>query len=1683
MGEVLRAWQLDQRARALAVRLKDLQARGERALLLFESSLDFMCAFCGCLYAGVAAVPAPPPDPLRLKRTLPRLQAIAADAGASLVLCSSSLKERLDQLAGDRLRGLPQARIAADEVAWEQAVDWDPPAIREEDIAYLQYTSGSTAQPKGVMVSHRNLMRNSESVRRAWGYSQGSRSITWVPYFHDYGLVDGLIQPIHTGFRALVMTPRSFLRNPFSWLQAVSLHALSHIQGPSFAYEHCLGRIGADQRGALDLSSIETASIGAEPIRWDLLERFSRFFSPCGFRQEAFHPAYGLAEATLLVATKARSAALRRESAAGTTGFEDASGRATAKGRRPVVSCGPPAQGVRIAIVHPDSRRSQPPGQEGEVWICGESVSGGYWNRPRESREVFDARLEEGGQDSYLRTGDLGFLLDGQLFITGRLKELIIIRGRNLYPQDIEWTALASHAALRPGGAAAFAIEVGGEEHLALACEVFPDKLAKAGAEAVRDALLQAIAEEHDAPLSRLILLRPGSLPKTSSGKLQRLGCRQALLEGRLAALLDWRPPHIETTSGNIEQIPDNKGHSLDQPSDDAARVRELLIDGLAEIAGIAQEEIDTGAPFARYGLDSASAMRLAANLGDRLGRPLAPQSLYNHPSIDRLAEHLSAGPAGELGAGLEPIAGEGQEAIAVIGIGCRFPAADGPEEFEKLLRDGIDAVGQMPMGRRSLLPRAQGDEADPPLVGGFLESVEGFDAAFFGISPREAEWMDPQQRILLEVAWEALEHACIPASSLKASLSGVYLGISSQEYPNFFGDGRRAYAATGGALSIAANRLSYALDLRGPSLAIDTACSSSLAAVHQACGDLRRGDCELALAGGVNLVLHPDLSRSLVQAGMLSATGRCRAFDAEADGYVRGEGCALVVLKRLSDARRQGDRVLALILGSAIGQDGRSNGITAPNGQAQAGVIRRALARAGVAPSTVGYIEAHGTGTALGDPIEADALQQVYAIGRKEGSVCRIGSVKTNIGHLEAAAGIAGLIKAVVALRSGEIAQSLHLQRINPRIGLDQSRFGFSGRKSTWQRPEDHPRRAGVSSFGFGGVNVHAVLEEAPASKRSQVSRERPSRILALSAASSGALDRLAARFSRFAAGRDDLDLADVCFSAAVGRSHLRHRLALRCRSLADLPAGLDRWRRGQSGSEIIAARARRTAPKIAFLYTGQGSLWAGMGSQLWRSEPTFRRAIEGCLQLRPDLKLPHALSQQELLQPELAQPALFCLQYALGRMWQAWGIVPQAAIGHSLGEYAAACAAGVFSLEDGLNLVVERSRLIGSLPRNSGMAAVFGEPARIASALEARGGAISIAARNGPADLVLSGPLKNLDSLLQQLHEEGIGHRRLAVSHAFHSHLMDPVLRDLERVAAAVEMRPPRIPLASNVSGDWADERILRPDYWSLHLRRTVRFHEGFLKLVAKGCRAFVEIGPRPALLGSARKARLAADPDEDGEDLWLPSLRPGRDDWETASASLCRLYVAGADVDWKGFEGRDGCRLISLPRYPFERRPFWLGRRPSQDAASGGTASGPAEHPRLGRPLEPLAHRPLESCWQLDREWGPRPSGERGGTFRLSAAAVAELALAAWGRALGDSPAQLKSVRLHETMPSGIGLQSSLVRQEEGSALFRLYGRSRSDSAWRLLASASIERLSAAASGPRKPIPAEQAAEDGV
>ena len=1561
---------------------------GDRVLLVYPPGLDFARGLLGCMAAGVVGVPVYPPDPLNPQGSIARLQRVADDCGAKAVLTSRGYARAWQAGAVEPVLTASGAGWGGD-LAWHvvpggvggrgveglvsggQVGGWAPDP---DAPAFLQYTSGSTGDPKGVVVTHANLAHQLDFVGRSLGFGGDSRFVVWLPQYHDMGLIGALLGAVYGNAALTMMSPLSFLHRPALWFEVMHRVGATHTIAPNFAYELAVRKTTAEQRARWDLSSLQMVLSGAESVREGTSRRFVEAFAVCGLRPEVFCPAYGLAEHTLAVTVWGRSRVrvdrYQLETQRRAVLSEGLDGQV-------LMSCGELNDDVAVQIVDPQRCVVLAEGEVGEIWVDSPSKAAGYWGDAQRSRASFGARLAGAvGGRGYLRTGDLGFVRRGELYVCGRIKDLLIVAGRNIDPQDIEDSLRGCHLLVRPGGIAAFAIEGGGGgggegEALAVLVEVAGEASRQVLVEVV-GAVRAVVLENHQLRCAVVVVGPRGSVSKTTSGKVQRGRCRAALLDGTLAAraLLVDRLPDQQPASAALSasQAVTPAGHDL------VAVVGEQV----AAVVGIGVAEVDIDQPLGAVGLNSLGVSELAVRLSGVLGVQVNPVDVLNHPSVRGLAGMLGDG-GGQHRQWVEPVVGAGvgaraDEPIAVVGMACRFPGGvDGAAGLWDLVVGGRDAVGEFPSDRGWNL--AELFDLDPDAVGktytregGFLEDAAGFDAQFFGISAREARAMDPQQRVLLEVCWEALESAGIDPAGLAGTDTGVFVGAWAQSYGGA-GDSQavEGYAMTGLATSVVSGRVAYVLGLQGPAITVDTACSSSLVATHWACQSLRNGESGLALAGGVTVMTTAGVFTELARQRGLAVDGRCKAFAAAADGTGWGEGAAVLVLERLSDAYRNQHPVLAVIAGSAVNQDGASHGLSAPNGPAQQRVIRQAVANAGLTLDAVDVVEAHGTGTRLGDPIEAGALIATYGAAHTAESPLWVGSIKSNIGHTQAAAGAAGLMKMIEALNHAMLPPTLHVDAPSPHVDWSAGTVRLLTEAVPWP-VNGHPRTAGVSSFGISGTNAHLILQQAPVRTAVpaaiQTVEEPPVWVWPVSARTPAAVCAQAERLRQLLLDGPGLDLTDLAYSLATTRAQHPYRAAITASTEAgdprqDLLEALNALAASHPHPGLTRHHLAHHTTKTVFVFPGQGAQYPGMAAQFYGRHRVFAAALDECdAALLPftgwsvrDVVCqdPGAPSLDRI---DVVQPVLFSVMVSLAEVLGSYGIVPDAVIGHSQGEIAAAHIAGALSLDEAAKVVALRSQGLASLSEAGAMASVMLGAGQLRARLQLWGLALVIAAINGPSHCVISGQTAAVEQFIEACERDGIQVGSIAAERAGHSAQVEVLREQLLVELADLAPRPARIPLYSTVdsavSGEALDTTGMDADYWYRNLREPVRFHDGVAALLGQGEQVFVELSPHP-VLAPAISDTLAGTAGRAGSAV-ITTLHRYRSDLDALAMALGRLHIHGHSPSWRGLYPHAGA--VALPTYPFEHQRYWLAPSAGDVSAAGLVR---LEHPLLGAVTE--------------------------------------------------------------------------------------------------------------------------------
>lgn len=1488
----------------------------DRVLLLFPQGPEFLSAYWGCMWAGRIGVPLPPPRAAHIATTLRHLADVAVSVQATTVLTTSAILSAATPLIADFPELATLKWECVETLSTEPLID--PVRSARTDVAMLQFTSGSTDQPKGVMLTHENLLFNTHYFDLSFIHGPQSRILTWLPPFHDLGLIYGLLTPVLCGIPAYVLPRVLFAQRPARWIEAINHFRITHTAGPDFGYRSAAAGISQEQLATLDLSCLVSAVSGAEPVRMDTMEEFAIKFAPAGFQRRAFCPGWGLAEAACVVTASHRDSPgpliegrrdLRQV-------FLDSGALAERRIRycesglpnaRSLVSNGPAIGATTLRIVDPDTCVECSEEQIGEIWVHNPCVAQGYWNNPEASEATFGgviANSEDGRR--YLRTGDLGFIFDGDIYIAGRIKDLIIVRGQNHYPQDIERACEEAHPLVHAGSIAAFSIETAGEESVVIVTEV-PRRFSPQNAEEVFGSIRRAVANAHGLRLAAIALVRYGSIPKTTSGKIQRKRTREEFNNGKLKLVAEWRTPELMSDASDPGGAKDNlERHTV-------SAIADWLANWIAKYSGIAFAQVVPDRVFGEFGLDSMAVAQLAGEAARRFGKANLPESaIYDHPTIADMAKYIADSEAGTVAPTCnEPVKTTNAD-IGIIGMSARFPGARNIEEFWQLLTAGRRTISLPDTSRTGLLARLGAQNDNMPA--GYLDDIEQFDPGFFKISPREAAQIDPQHRILLMAVWHAIEDAGLTHADLEGSRTGVFVGACATDYsslcmhPQFALDG---YAAPGMSAGIAANRISYFLGFHGPSMVIDTACSSSLVAFHQAAQSIRAGDCDRAIVAGVNLILNPVATAVAQRAGMLSQSGACQSFDASADGYIRGEGVGVVVLSTADLINGGFDRALAWVAGSAVNQDGRSFGLTAPNGEAQRAVMRSALAAAGLEADQVGYIEAHGTGTPLGDPIEFSALADVYGANRTAPAM--VGAVKSNIGHLEGAAGIAGIIKAVLCLRRGAVPPLVGFSAANPRL---QSTTGLV--LATGPSVSVALRHAAVTSMGFGGTNAHVILKAAEASVTATPASGAC--LLPLSADSSTALSRLAAKYANFVEANPD-SWASIAVAAAAHR----YSLDFRASAIGENASELIRELRGIAANPDHERIIR--APVVAFVFSGQGAQAISMGSQFYANCSAFRHQVEVCDAILREHCAVSVLdlfdgnateAAQRLSHTSEAQLAIVVCQLGVVAWLKTCGIEPAIVYGHSLGEYVAAHVAGAIELEDLLKLVHLRAQAMESAP-DGGMIAARANVSRIKRLISESGSQLEIAAENSAEDVTLTGDQAELDRFAATCENAGIVTARVRVAKAFHSSHMAATADIVAR--AVFRDHAPRLPLISNITGKQLD--AIDSAYFARHLRSPVNFVACTDTAFALGARYFIEIG------GEVLRPFLSKNLSDRA--CGTAAIASGRHEWRSAMKAFSNLFQSGVSPDWRAVFAGPHPHADGLPSYPFDLTAHWLDCAP--------------------------------------------------------------------------------------------------------------------------------------------------------
>jgi acyl transferase domain-containing protein/acyl-CoA synthetase (AMP-forming)/AMP-acid ligase II/surfactin synthase thioesterase subunit/acyl carrier protein len=1399
--------ELEQQCKYVAQNLQLFSNNKEIVLIALEEQDQFVLGFFGCIFAGKIPAPLAPLQVKRKRNNWGRVVKILKQQPNTALLIAENQFAAVTKFLADSQ--IENTRIyTIESLLRPTSIAQKLPAIERSSIAYIQYTSGSTSSPKGIMLTHEQVLTNLAKMYRVFDRGVEVRVSGWIPFHHDMGLVGHLFTVLYESGFGVFMSPTTFLAKPEIWLRSFKDYACNSGAAPTFAFDHCVNRV-KDLEG-LDLSTWANAYVGSETVSLKVLNRFSKAFGTVGFKESTFRPVYGLAETTLLAAGGSKGLDQLRV---------DCKDHSAAQGEaRTLVPYTIDSSVTTLSIHNLDSGEELSEGQIGEIWLKGAHNFAGYLT-PDTS---FDALKSED-----VKTGDLGFIEGENLYFTGRLKEVLIVRGANYAAQDVEHCVRLEHVNLSVSDETVCVQYADSEgDNLVVLQEVHRHTTAPLQKEII-DQIKANLADGFGIKAETIALIPQGTLPRTENHKIARIKCLEQFNAGALQTL------SISGIRPNVQKT---------EPKDD-------------------------------------------------------------------------------------------DDGVVIVGMAVRFPGqANTLEKYWELLANGDDAIVEVPEERWDNSLFYDEGVAVPGKVntkwGGFVDKVDEFDPRLFGITGFEASEIDPQQRLVMETSWRLLENCGWTKEAMKSSRTGVYIGISTNDYlymkiklTNGL-EGFNAYAGLGNAHSIAANRVSYFYDLNGPSMAIDTACSSSLTAFHLAAKAIENGDCTQAIVGGVNAMLTPGSTVTLSQFGMMAPDGRCKAFDASADGYVRAEGCGLVMLKSKSAAIRDGDVILANVLGSHTSQDGKSQGITYPNGSAQLDLITETIQASGISGKEISYVEAHGTGTASGDPIELEQIIDQY--GSKADTPCYVGSVKANIGHLEAGAGIAGVIKTVLMMQKKQIPPQIHVNNLNPKIDLKSSRIRISDALIPWESESDN-RKAAVSSFGFGGSLAHVILEESvhKAAPETSIPNDHFLYPFILSGHSQASLNLQVDQWISWLQTNPVIPFHDLCATQANCRSMLSERLFLLASDKKELLKELE-----VSRNKKKKGVTKTLDQKLCFLFTGAGEHFIDMGRSLYYRYPQYQAYYDSCinslnLDAESKQKLAAALAAEnadQIVEAQI-QPMQFALQYALARFLMDLNLAPDYLLGYSFGEYVAACLAGCFDMETGMAIVHKRGQLMDALPSAGSMATIFEgfeEVEKVVNTEEA-----SIAVLNSPNKTVVSGRQGEISRICEHFKEKNVQFYYLKTIRAYHSRFVDPMLDEFTSFLQGFTFREPTKKWLSSVTGDWMNSA---PDFehWINQTRNAVLFSQAASKLGDLEEKiSYIEVGPGASTLsaifdclkprGVVLARTIMQRKEFKSEDYFI-------------NDSLGKLYEIGFDVNWSLFYKHTHYPSY-IPGIAFEHKPYWI------------------------------------------------------------------------------------------------------------------------------------------------------------
>ncbi|SES73464.1 type I polyketide synthase [[Clostridium] polysaccharolyticum] len=1519
--------------------------KGTEAIILCEDNECFLYSLWACILGGYIAVPLDISKEICNDNMLGYIKKSLKDP---MILTDQELQTEPEKKKIDMswyLKRIHECREYTEEIDY-----------CEDDILYVQYSSGTTSKPRGAVITGTNVIVNTYDIIKHYQADGHDRFLSLSPLTHCFGLVAFHFAPIMARAEQCLISTRLYMNKPLVWADMITEFHATFVASLPFALKHFINIYRKGEKNCFwDFRSVKNLILGGEVLHYELCEEFCSFTRQYGFDIEKIIPMYGLSEGTVCVSTVEAGNIMKRfQLNKGTTAIgEKVYFQETIRNPQQeteLVEGGTVLENVKVSI-RDELFRELPEGAIGYVYVCGPSITKGYYKNTEETNRVF----KEG---TWLNTGDIGFVYQNHLILGGREKELVISNGKkiacviieNLIQTVLRGTAYTQCVVCN-------GVQQRNESEKVIAFiksdKVLDSEWEKRKLHALKKQIYTVVFEQIGITISEVIPVT--QIPRTGSGK----AFRRKLTE--LYNLGTFKESDIRLKK-TVKRMYSRQA------------IEEKIVKYIESSFQV--KVTDLNAPVFEYGVVSINIPSYIAALNECFQVNMSAGDIFTYFTIAKIANHINDLQREEYipehkKKKTDAIKGE---KIAIVGMGCRFPGgANSIDQFWDLLVSGKDGISTVPKERWDVEKYFDKDRETPGKAcnkkGGYLnQDIREFDARFFNISPKEANALDPQQRILLEVTWEAFENANMNIEEYNGSNTGVYVGICNNEYymsQTQSGDLNtiNPYSLTGCSWSTACGRISYTFGFEGPCASVDTACSSALTALHFACNALKTGEADMQVVAGVNLIESPTTGIGFSKLQATCPDGYCKSFDAAANGYARGEGCGVILLKRLSDAIRDKNEILAVVRATGINQDGKSNGLTAPNGEAQEKLIEKTMKSAGIRANQIDFVEMHGTGTKLGDPIEVNAVGATYGTGRTTENALKIGSVKSNIGHLESAAGTASIIKVLLAMKHHLIPGNLHFHEPNPFIKWESYNLEVVAENTQWEEKEE-PRMAAINGFGFGGSNAHVILEEYKEKEETNSFKVRKGidYILKITAQSVESLNALIRAYYKLLSEASEDQVADIIYTANCTRTDLAYRFLVCGSSRASLLERIKAYMEDgyANGVSCNVNNNLQKDRKVAFLYTGQGSQYVDMGKLLYETNAVFRTAMDECDRLfqlyllKSILELVYGINSQEeqVGRTVYAQPLIFSIEYALSQMWDEIGVRPELVMGHSIGEYAAAVTAGIMSLEDAVKLVSARGRLMDMAPGYGKMAIIFASEETVIELLKGYENTVCIAAKNAQENHVISGVAQDVEEVMEKAVKRGCRTKELAVSHAFHSMLMEPVLKDFYNVAKAVRFHEAKVKFVSALYGKEIENgQILDADYWTDHIRAEVNFYGALTSVDTKKQYLFLEVGANRVL---AALASLTFGSSQ----VIAATLSVKKEEKEFLPLQIAAVYSSGVNINWNNllFAGKENWKKVTLPNYPYNKKKYWMELKYDRSTQYHAPSTGGEDyHPVLGQRID--------------------------------------------------------------------------------------------------------------------------------